>query len=168
MDVRTPQQGHRVKLASHLDARPPGAKCPPWRFGLSRAVHVIAATTTADTDGIRLDPDKVDLTGYSGVVLAEHDRHRPVGVATVNTHRHQLHALVRFDLLDRDARRTYRQLRQGIRSCSIGGTLVDPVRIDPDTGKPGSDTPRPWRLHELSIVAMPADANARLVTTARR
>jgi HK97 family phage prohead protease len=133
----------------------------PDRTLNSRQIRVIASDATPDRDGDIMDPAGCDLTAYrrNPIVLAGHDRFRPIGTAKVARTPSAVEAVITFALpgVSATADEYCGLAKSGVVSAvSIGFSPLD--------AQPRSDGRgylfKAWELLELSLVAVGSNPNA--------
>jgi HK97 family phage prohead protease len=139
----------------------------------AREIRVIASTQTVDRQGdvIVVDPAACDMRGYlkNPIVLASHDTAHPVGTARPKIVGNRLEATIVFapagvsSLAD-----TWCGLTKAgvVRGVSIG---FAPIESEPIAGGGyGARKFTRWELLEISLVAVPANAEALVVARSHR
>lgn len=129
----------------------------------------VASTSERDRDGDEVLASGGQFEAYrrNPVVLVAHGEHGwtlPVGKClSVQVYGEEIHARLQFDAGDRDAREIYRKIRDGyLNAMSIGFMPLEGGPISKNQDFPGYRFTA-WELLELSIVSVPANANALVI-----
>lgn len=133
-----------------------------------RQIRVIASTETTDRYGDIMDMKGANLSAFRSnpVILANHDPAKPIGNADVSIVGNTLRALISF--APKGASPTADEwcalAKEGvINACSIGFV---PTKSEPIKG--GGLRFLVWELMEISLVSVPANAEALVVERSHR
>ena len=131
-----------------------------------RQIRLVASDATPDREGDIVEPSGGDMSGYNGVVLAQHNPENPIGLATPKLVNNRIEALIDFAPAGVSAKADeYCGLAKAgiISSASIGfrGTTFEPLRG-------GGRHFTKWNLLEISLVSVPANPSAQVVERSTR
>ena len=134
-----------------------------------REVKAVITTSSADRAGDIVEPGGADLSNYlkNPIVLANHDRHTPIGTAKPTVFSDRIEALIRFapEGVSQVADEWCGLAKSGvINGVSIGfNPLGAPERIGD-----GGLRFKAWELLEVSMVAVGANVEALVVQRSHR
>lgn len=130
-----------------------------------RQVRVIASSGATDRVGDIVVPGGCRLDAYrkNPIVLADHDSTKPVGTAAIEVKANRVEAVITFAPAGASevADRTCALVKSGVLNAVSVGFL--PLASEPIRDKSGRQTGvkiTDWELTEISIVAVPANAEA--------
>lgn len=125
-----------------------------------RQIRVIASTENADRVGDVLLMSGCDLKSYrkNPIVLADHDRCAPIGTAVAEVKGARLEAVITFAPpgASEKADEYCALAKSGVISAASVGFM--PIAQEPIKG--GGYKIKAWELYEISLVAIPANADA--------
>lgn len=128
-----------------------------------RQIRVVASSSVPDREKDIMSPIGCDLKNFlkNPIVLADHDRTKPIGTATPEIKDGKVYALIDFAPLgvSKKADEYCGLAKAGVlNSVSVG---FMPIDVTPNKG--GGVDINKWELLELSLVAVPANPDALVV-----
>lgn len=128
-----------------------------------RQIRVVASSPVSDREKDIMVPNGVVLKNFvrNPIVLADHDRTKPIGTAAPEVKNGRLEALITFAPLGASAKADeYCALAKAgvLNSVSVG---FMPIEVKPN--KAGGVDINEWELLELSLVAVPANPDALVI-----